>query len=626
MRRFALIALPLLTSISYAQPRQQGQANPEIREKYNKFEYGIPMRDGVKLYTSVYVPKNADGHSPIMLSRTPYSAGPYGPDRYRSNMPGSHKFIDNNYIFAFQDVRGRYMSEGEFVDVRPEDGGKYHANDIDESTDTYDTIDFLIKNVPGNNGRVGMWGISYPGFYTACGGIDSHPALKAISPQAPVSEWFIGDDFHHNGAFFLQDAFDFYHFFGLPHPGPIENYSGGTQIDRGTGGAYGFFLREMPLQNLTDKYMSNGFQFWHDLMSHPNYDDFWQRRSLEPHLRNVHCAVMTVGGLFDAEDMYGALHVYQAIEKQNPGIENSIVMGPWPHGGWAGRSGRVFGDIDFGADAGVYFRNDVEFPFFDYHLRGGPKPNIPEALVFETGSNQWDSYATWPPKTARRDLYFEPDRALTWTKPTIRNPESGDTYVSDPAHPVSYSPDEPDRRTREYMITDQHFAEESPYVLTYETPPLDHDITLAGSINADLFVTTTGTDADFVVKVIDAFPDNAPDATYGDRTVKMADYEMLVRWEIMRGRFRNSYSNPQPFTPGKVTPVNFRLNEVNHTFKAGHRIMVQVQSGMFPLVDINPNKFVNIYHASPADFQVATIKLVRSNRYPSHLDVSVLKG
>ena len=598
--------------------------SPNVKDNYNKVEYRIPMRDGVKLYTAVYVPKNANGRSPIMLGRTPYSAGPYGPDKFRTRFPGSPKFIENGYIFAFQDVRGRFMSEGEFVDVRPEDGGKYHPNDIDESTDTWDTIDYLVKHVPGNNGQVGMWGISYPGFYTACGGIDSHPALKAISPQAPVSEWFKGDDFHHNGAFFLQDAFDFYLFFGLPHPGPIESYHSDVRVSHPN--AYNFFLQNMPLKNLTDKYLSNGFQFWHDLMDHPNYDDFWQRRSLEPHLKNVHCAVMTVGGFFDAEDMYGALHVYQAIEKQNPGIENTIVMGPWFHGGWSFGAGRYFGDMDFGQDPSTYFRDNVEFPFFDYHLRGGPNPNRPEALMFETGSNKWDSFAQWPPKAVRRNLYLESDMGLDWSKPAGADPKGGDSYIADPAKPVPYNGQPVDRRTREYMIADQRFNDNQPGVVEYETKPLDHDLTLAGPIKADMFVTTTGTDADLLVKVIDVFPADAPSNQIGSRTVSLSNYEMLLRWEIMRGRFRNSYSNPQPFTPGQVTPVNFQLNDVCHTFKAGHRIMVQVQSSFFPLVDVNPNTFVDIYKASPSDFQKATIKVIRSAKYPSHVELPVVSG
>lgn len=631
MRARLLLLVPALAACVYAlQPAptqaraRQVTGSQEVREKYKKIEYRIPMRDGVKLYCAVYVPKDADGHSPIMLERTPYSAGPYG-DTMRGGFRGSHKFIENNYIFAYEDVRGRFMSEGYFVDVRPEDGGKYHPNDIDESTDTYDTIDFLVKNVPGNNGKVGMWGISYPGFYTACGGIDSHPALKAISPQAPVSEWFKGDDFHHNGAFFMEDAFDFYLFFGLPRTGPTPNYqSVGPAIDRGNSGAYDFFLKNMPLQNLTDKFMSPGFEFWHQLMDHGSYDDFWQRRSLEPHLKNVHCAVMTVGGFFDAEDMYGALHVFKAIQKLNPGIENTIVMGPWFHGGWAGGTGRTFGDIDFGSDVSIDYRDNVEFPFFDYHLRGGPKPDRPTALMFETGSNKWVSFSEWPPKINRKDLYFESNKGLDWSKPADQDPNSGDDYASDPAKPVMFTEKPLGRRPREYMIADQRFDDNNPGVLSFETQPLSADLTVAGPLKANLFVTTTGTDADFVVKLIDVMPAAQPDNKIFGNMVKMGDYEMLVRAEIMRGKFRDSYSNPKPFVPGQITPVNFELNDTCHTFKTGHRIMVQIQSSWFPLVDLNPNKFVDIYHATPADFQKATLRLIHSAKYPSHIDLGLL--
>ncbi len=597
--------------------RRQRQS-AAVKSLYNKFELMIPMRDGVKLYCSAYVPKNADGHSPILLERTPYGAGPYGPNSYPGGFLGSQKFVDNGYIFAIEDVRGKNHSEGDFVDVRPEDGGKYHPNEIDESTDTYDTVDYLVKNLKGNNGNVGIHGISYPGFYTACGGINTHPAIKAISPQAPVSEWFKGDDFHHNGAFFVEDAFSFYLWFGIPKPAPGQQISF-PNVNKGSDGEYAWYLSQMPLSNLTDKYMKDRL-FWNQMMDHGTYDDFWQRRTLETHLENVHCAVLTVGGFFDAEDMYGALHVYQAMGKMNPGTSNSIVMGPWFHGGWAGGTGATFGDIDFGSDVSTYFRDNVEFPFFDHYLRGGPDPHLPRALMFETGANKWDSFNAWPPKVKHENLYFGDNKALSWTKPNDTDPKAGDSYVNDPAHPTDYMDKPIADRPREYMIADQRFNESKPDVLTYETPVLDSDVTALGPIKVDLFASTTGTDADFVVKVIDVLP---PDAPANDRGKSMADYEMLVRADIFRGKFRKSFSNPVPFTPGEVTPVNFDLNDVCHTFKKGHRIMVQVQSSWFPLADQNPNKFVDIYHAKPEDFQKATITLVHSAKYPSHLDIGI---
>jgi hypothetical protein len=587
----------------------------EVQTLYNKVEMMIPMRDGVKLCCEAYVPKNADGHSPILLERSPYGSGPYGPNKYRG-FRGSHKFIENGYIFAFEDVRGKNQSEGEFVDVRPEDGGKYHPNDIDESTDTYDTIDYLVKNLKGNNGNVGMYGISYPGFYTACGGIDSHPALKAISPQAPVSEWFKGDDFHHNGAFFVEDAFNFYSWFGQPTKGPR------TPLPSRSPNEYDWFLGEMPLPNLTAKYIPNQL-FWQQLMDNGTYDDFWQRRTLETHLKNIHCAVLTVGGMFDAEDMYGALNVFQAIGKLNPRIDNRLVMGPWFHGGWSFRPGRTFGDIDFGSDTSSYFQDKVEFPFFDHYLRGGPDPNLPKALIFETGANKWDEFASWPPKVKQEKLYFEPSKALAWRKPTVSDATDGDSYVNDPAHPTDYSAKPLRSRPREYMIADQRFNEAKPDVLTYETDALSNDVTTYGPLKVDLFATTTGTDADFVVKVIDVLPPDAPENTIHGAQVSMANYEMLVRGDVFRGKFRKSFSDPIPFTPNEPTEVAFGMNDMCHTFLKGHRIMVQLQSSWFPLVDINPNRFEDIYHAKPEDFQSAKITLLHSAKYPSHLEFGI---
>jgi len=591
----------------------------EVRTLYNKVEMMIPMRDGIKLYCNAYVPKNADGRSPILLERTPYSAGPYGPDTYKS-FSGSHKFIENGYIFAFEDVRGKNHSEGEFMDVRPEGGGKYNPSDIDESTDCYDTIDYLVKNLKGNNGSVGVTGISYPGFYAACAGINSHPALKAISPQAPVSEYFKGDDIHHNGAFFMEDAFNFDIWFGQRRKGPGEHLNM-PRIDRGEDGEYAWFLSQMPLANLTKEYML-GNVFWNQVMDHGIYDDFWQRRTLESHLKNIRCAVLTVGGFFDAEDMYGALNVYKAIDKLNPGIDNSIVMGPWFHGGWARSTGRTFGDIDFGSDVSIYFREAVEFPFFDHYLRGGPDPHLPKALMFETGANKWDSFDSWPPKANHKNLYLNVGKGLTWEKPKAEN-EAADSYVNDPLHPTDYTEKPVRERPREYMIADQRFNEAKPDVLTYETTPLDSAVTTWGPVKVDLFASTTGTDADFVVKLIDVLPPNAPDNHIAGQVVPMANYEMLVRAEIMRGKFRNSYSAPEPFIPGAVTAVDFHLNDVCHTFLKGHRIMVQIQSSWFPLVDPNPNKFVDIYHATPDDFQKAIIRLMRSTKFPSHIELCV---
>lgn len=589
-----------------------------LRENYNKFEYQIPMRDGVKLFTSVYVPKDVSQKYPILMQRTPYSVGPYGADAYGGMLGPTRKYMDEGFIFVNQDVRGRFMSEGQFVDVRPQIPNKTGPKDIDESTDTYDTIDWLIKNVPNNNGRVGIWGISYPGFYASAGAINSHPALKAASPQAPVSNWFIGDDFHHNGAFFLTDAIFFYNSFGRPHPAPSPNYPRGA--DMATSDTYRFLMDMGPLKNANPKYNFGEVGFWQDLMSHPNYDAFWKARNILPNLKGIKCAVMTVGGLFDAEDLWGALHTYEAIEKQNPGIKNTLVMGPWSHGGWMGQGSRL-GEVAFGANTGTYFQDEIQFPFFNYFLKGKGTADLPEALIFNTGANSWRKFDVWPPATAKSTAYYlKADGQLASSPQSSATPLS-DHYVSDPNNPVPFTTHPVPRHPNEYMVEDQSFAGKRSDVLTYQTETLANDLTIAGYLNADLFVSTTGTDADFIVKLIDVFPDDALNNEVG---AKMAGYQMLVRGEVMRGRFRNSYEKPEPFKPGQVTRVKWELPAICHTFKKGHRMMVQVQSSWFPLVDRNPQKFVDIYKASESDFQSATINVYHMAQYPSRITFGVL--
>lgn len=623
MRRFGAIAglwAILLTGLVAARP-VASQTATGVKERFTKTVYTIPMRDGVKLYTVVYSPKDTSQAYPIMLSRTPYSVGPYGADEYKDTLGPSSRFETGGYIFAYQDVRGRLMSEGEFVDVRPEHMGGAKPAGIDESTDTWDTIDFLVKSVPNNNGRVGMWGISYPGFYTAAGAIDAHPALKAVSPQAPVSEWFKGaDDFHHNGAFFLMDAFSFYSVFGQRRPQPTTTFPPGFEF--GTPDAYKFYLDLGPLRNANERYFKGEIGFWNDLMRHGTYDEFWEARSLPPRLRNMRPAVMTVGGWFDAEDLYGALNVYAAIERQSPSVpRNMLVMGPWFHGGWARSAGDRLGAISFDGATSEWYRNEVEFPFFEYYLKDRGSMTLPEAVMFETGSNEWHTFDAWPPKgLERRDLYFGASHSLAFEKPTG---DGYDEYVSDPANPVPFTAETSIGRSREYMVEDQRFASRRPDVVVYETAPLAEDLTLAGPISVDLQASMTGTDADFVVKLVDVLPNDTPSPV--GTAPPLGGYEMLVRFEVMRGKFRNSYSKPEPFKPGEVTPVRFTLNDVLHTFKKGHRVMVQVQSSMFPLVDRNPQTFVDIYSAKEADFQKSAIRIHRSAKYPSHLSVGILR-
>ena len=595
-----------------------------VRDHYDKFEYKIAMRDGVKLFTSVYVPKDHSQKYPVLMDRTPYSVGPYGPNSYKGNLGPSHKFDEDGYIFVFQDVRGRNYSEGDFVDVRPHMPKKNGPKDIDESTDTYDSIDWLIKNIPNNNGRVGIWGISYPGFYTSAGAIDSHPALKAVSPQAPVSNWFIGDDFHHNGAFFLTDAIFFYNSFGRPRSAP-----GGPQsppANMNTSDTYKFLLEMGPLKNADTKYRMNEIEFWRDLMSHPNYDEFWRARNILPNLKNIKCPVMTVGGLFDAEDMWGALHTYAAIEKQDPGIKNTLVMGPWTHGGWQGYGDRL-GDISFGDKTGVWYQENVMYPFFNYYLKDKGTLDLPKALIFNTGANTWRKFSDWPPANAKStSFYLQSDHGLAIAMPKSSS-TPGDSYLSDPANPVPFASHPIPRHPNEYLIEDQRFVSSRPDVLSYQTAPLTQDLTLTGYINVDLFVSTTGTDSDFVAKIIDVYPEDAPPVPPSDTKPysQKGGYQMLVRAEVMRGRFRHSFEKPEPFKPGQVAQVKWELPAICHTFKKGHRLMVQIQSSWFPLADLNPQKFVDIYHASESDFQKSSNTIMHSSKYPSHITVGVLK-
>jgi len=590
-----------------------------VKEKYKKREVYIPMRDGVKLFTAIYTPRDSTQNYPILMFRTPYNASP-SEKGYTFFLLLYPNYVKEGYIFVFQDVRGRYMSEGEFEDVRPYIPNKKTKNDIDESSDTYDSMDWLVKNVPRNNGNIGITGTSYPGFYATMSIPDAHPALKAVSPQAPVTDWFIGDDFHHNGAFFMLDAFSFYYSFGRPHPEPTRKSEPGFKwpVDD----SYEFFMRVGPDKNIVERYFGDTLHFWNDATSHPNYDDFWKARTPLPHLKNVNPAVLTVGGLFDAEDLYGPLHVYGSIEKQNsPSVSNRLVMGPWSHGQWNGYKAENLGNIYWGFDANKHFK-EVEFNFFNYYLKGKGEMDLPEATIFITGRNEWHDFETWPPENViEKELYFQPHGELSFSAPVAT--KSFDEYVSDPMKPVPYTEDVHLRRTREYMTDDQRFAARRPDVMVYQTGELSEDITFTGPLKADLFVSTTGTDADYVVKLIDVFPDKMPNYHKNEKRVPMGGYQMLVRGEVMRGRFRNSFENPVPFKPGKVTEVKFILQDVAHTFKKGHHIMVQVQNSWFPLVDRNPQKFVDIYHCSQDDFQKATQRIYHDKKYPSHIEVRV---
>ena len=624
----ALLALALIPA-GAARAQSQPQGPDSIKANYTKYEYQIPMRDGVKLFTSVLVPKDASKPHPILLNRTPYSVAPYGEDKVPGRVGPSPAFAAAGYIFANQDVRGRWMSEGEFVNMRPIRTDKADKT-IDEATDTYDTIEWLVQHIPNNNGRVGQWGISYPGFYTACGLVDAHPALKAASPQAPVTDWFVGDDFHRNGVLWLPHAFNFLAVFGHPRPGPTKAQP--ARFNHETPDGYEFFLKLGPLPNADARYFKGDVPFWTELMQHGTYDAYWKARNVRQHLKGVQPAVLTVGGWFDAENLFGALECYQQIEKSTPGAKNTLVMGPWFHGQWAGDPGEKLGNANFDAKTSEFYRDQVIFPFFEHHLNGKPDPKLPEAMVFQTGTNQWKRHDAWPPKSVQpKSFYFQADGKLAMEQ----GPAAGgayDEYVSDPAHPVPFIENINVGMTREYMTDDQRFATRRPDVLVYQTEPLTADLTLAGPITPDLKVSTSGTDSDWVVKVIDVYPNDYPEAngdgnalTFGPGPdgFRKAGYQQLVRGEMIRGKFRDSLEAPRPFEPNQPTTVRFKVNDVYHTFRAGHRVMVQVQSTWFPLADRNPQKFTDIYQAKPEDFTKATQRVYRSPELPSKVEVMV---
>lgn len=594
-----------------------------IKQNYTKVEKQIPMRDGVKLFTSIYIPKSTAEKYPFLISRTPYTVSPYGAEM-KTSLGNYIEMAKEGFIFVYQDVRGRWMSEGKFVDVRPHNNNKKSPSDVDESSDTYDTIDWLIKNIPNNNGRAGLFGISYPGFYSTAALPGAHPALKAVSPQAPVTDWFIGDDFHHNGALFLMDAFSFQFTFGAPRPKPITPEKGPKPFTFPIIDNYRFYMDLGALKNVNKKYYGDSIQFWNEMMAHGTYDSFWKDMNIRPHLKNITPAVMVVGGFFDAEDAYGALNTYKAIEQQSPQANNKLVMGPWFHGGWVRSKGDFFNDINFGQETSTYYQQKLELPFFTYYLKdkGNFKPS--EATIFVTGSNKWHNFDTWPPKdVVNKSLYFQANGKLSFSPPTTTG--SFDEYVSDPAYPVPYQNGIQQRRTREYMIDDQRFAARRPDVRTYQTDVLTEDITLTGPLMANLQVSTTGTDADYVVKLIDVYPEDAPNPRPNPKNIEMGGYEMLVRGEVMRGKFRNSFEKPEPFVPGKVTAVKYSLPDVAHTFKKGHKIMIQVQNSWFPLVDRNPQQFMDIYKADDKDFIKATHRIYHDATHPSSLMVTVLQ-
>ncbi|HLE56939.1 MAG TPA: CocE/NonD family hydrolase, partial [Rhodothermia bacterium] len=566
---------------------------------------------------------------PFLIRKTPYGSGPYEPGVYRNDLgpEGSYRFAEEGYIFVYQDVRGRFMSEGTFLNVTPHQVVKDGPEDVDESSDMYDTVEWLLANVHPNNGKVGIWGISYPGFYVSASIVDSHPAIAAASPQAAVTDWFIGDDFHHNGAFFLQDGFNFFPWFESTGPNPTSSF--GERFDFGSTNAYEFYLNMGPLSNANERYLQHKVAFWDSLMEHGTYDTFWKRRTIIPHLKNVNTAVLNVGGFFDAEDPYGPIAVYHSIEEKNPGIQNTLVMGPWFHGGWTRTAGDHLGNVSFGQATSTYYQENVDLNFFNYYLKGKGSLDLPEVLAYCTGSNDWHRFDAWPPAdTDEVSIFLSAGRKLVYENPADAG-EAYDEYVSDQANPVPYTQETRIDRSREYMVEDQRFAAARPDVLVYESDVLTEDFSLAGPVNVELFVSTTGTDADFVVKLIDVFPGDEQewqDTSAKHLDVPMAGYQMMVRGEVFRGKFRNSFEVPEPMVPGEVTRIAFAAPDILHTFKVGHRIMIQIQSSWFPLVDRNPQTFTDIYSATAGDFQPATHRVYSGADHASSIQVKRLKA
>jgi len=594
-----------------------------VKDNYTKIDTTITMRDGIKLYTIIYIPKDSSQQYPILMQRTPYSVWPYGSNNYPSAiMPG--KMMEEKYIYVKQDVRGRHMSEGINEEVTPYIPNKKSNKDVDESSDTYDTIEWLLKFLKTNNGRVGLWGISYPGFYATASLPGAHPAIKAVSPQAPVTDEFVGDDANHNGAFFLLDNFSFMEGYDRPGNNPTIVYKKPLFTPTNYSDAYKFFLDMKTIRETNGpKYFNGKGKYWQEYLAHDTYDSYWRARNIRQHLKNITIPTLVVGGWFDAEDLFGALHTYEAIEKQSPVNKNFLVMGPWTHGAWGAEEWSEFGTYQFGSNVNKYYQDSLESVFFKYYLKDKGNFNASEATMFETGANQWKHFDQWPPpNTTATNFYLAPANKLSRNKSAAS--KSFSEYISDPSKPVPYTNVISGDRNNEYMIEDQRFAAMRPDVLVFESDTLTEDVTIAGPITADLFVTITGTDADFIVKLIDVLPENEKNIEKKPN-ITMAGMQRNVRAEVMRGKFRNDLSKPQPFIPGKIAEVKFELNDVLHTFKKGHRIMIQIQSSWFPLVDRNPQKFMRIPEADEKDFQKATIRIYYDSTNSSKIVLPILK-
>lgn len=636
MKRLAppvfLVALLGFLVFSTADLRLQQQPNPA--DRFEVSDVMIPMRDGARLNTKIFTPRAAAGALPIIFKRTPYGIGGSA-----GNFNAYFKALaDEGYIFVFQDIRGKFGSEGEFVMQRPVrlrpdsakassgSGGTGSADPkaIDEGTDTYDSIEWLIKNVRNNNGRVGMLGVSYDGWTTIMGAIEPHPALKAISPQASPADMWMGDDFHHNGAFRLS--------YGFEYAAMMESGKDVQQFSFDRYDTFDWYLDLGPLRNVNDKYLKGRIPTWNDYVAHPDYDEFWKRQTMIPHLTSVKVPTLNVAGWWDQEDFYGPLAIYDALEKHDAQGINYLVVGPWRHGGWANGAGNALGAIPFGSNTSEYFRDQVQAPFFAYYLKDKGRRDFPQALTFEAGANEWRRWDQWPPvaQTELRSLTFGAREALNISGPGSPIPDPGyDEFLSDPAHPVPYR-QRPIQATyfpggtskwSTWLVEDQRFVDDRADVLSWESAPLAEDLTIAGEITAHLFASTTGSDADWIVKLIDVYPENFPE------NWNLAGYQLMVSNEVFRGRYRTSFEKPSPIEPNKVLEYTWSLHTQNYTFKKDHRIMVQVQSTWFPIIDRNPQTFVpNIFQAAAGAFKAATHRVYRSTEYPSRVDVPVVRA
>jgi putative CocE/NonD family hydrolase len=591
------------------------QSTSPIEQRFTKSEVMLPMRDGVKLYTTVYVPKATKGPLPFILMRSPYGVEAGGGRALQDYLKD---LADEGYIFAFQDIRGRYKSEGAFVMSRPPRNPE-DRRAIDETTDTHDTIDWLLQNVPDNNGRVGMLGISYPGWLTVMGALEPHPALKAVSPQATPADMFMGDDFHHNGAFRLSYGFEYV---AMMETSKV-NFS--FKFDRHD--TFEWYLRLGALSNVNPRHFHGKLPTWNDFVAHPNYDAFWQKQSSAPYLTRVTVPTLNVAGWFDQEDFYGPLKTYELLEKHDRKNQNFLVVGPWNHGGWSGGPGDKLGRITFGSPTGKYFREKVQAPWFAYHLKEKGPLELPEALLFETGTNKWVRHDTWPPEGAvTRKLYFHTGGKLSFTPPRAGEDSAFDYYISDPAKPVPYrprpvTPTYPGREWQVWMVEDQRFTHERPDVLSYETEPLSEDVTVTGSLSAHLFGATSGSDCDWIVRLIDVYPEQYA------KEPAMGGYQLLISGEPTRARFRKSFTEPEPVEPHAINEYTIDLHWSHHCFRKGHKIMVQVQSTWFPLIDRNPQKYVpNIFEAKDEDFQPAEQRVYRTPRFASHIRLQTAAG